>query len=81
MKQIAALLGILWRATLLFPLTLAFFCLVVGWLALLPTLLLIYAFTETPWAWVELAAWMLSLYLFRKPVRNYFRHRESDGYL
>jgi hypothetical protein len=75
------MLGILWRATLLLPLAVAFFALVIGWLALLPALLLMYAFTETPWAWAGLAAWMLSLYVFRKPVQNYFRHRYSDGYL
>jgi hypothetical protein len=80
-KQIAAIFGVLWRATLLFPLAVAFCFLVIGWLVLLPSLLLIYAFTETSWAWAGLAAWLLSLYVFRKPMGDYFQHRDSDGYL
>jgi len=66
----AAIFGILWRATLLFPLAVAFYCLVIVWLVFLPGLLLIYALTETSWAWAGLAAWMFSLYVFRKPVQT-----------
>jgi hypothetical protein len=73
-KEIAStLLIILWRAILLFPLALAFFILVAAYL-LAPSDLIIYALFVSPWYWITLPAWALSLYLLRMPLQSYFKN-------
>jgi hypothetical protein len=81
MKQFTTLLGILWRATILFPLAAGFLALVLASLIIPPTYFLCLAIFVTNWAWFGLAAWAVCVYLARKPLGQYFSHRDSDGYL
>lgn len=78
MKEFAsALLSILWRSVLFFPLALAFFFLVLTYL-LAPFELLLYAFFVSPWYGLVLPVWAVSVYLLRNPLRNYFKDLGSS---
>jgi hypothetical protein len=72
MKGFAALLSILWRAVFLFPLALALFVLVLAYL-FLPLDLVLYSLFVSPWYWITLPVWLVSIYLLRKPLRLYFK--------
>ena len=72
MKEVATLFSILWRAVLLFPLALALFVLVGAYLCL-PLDLVLYSLFVSPWYWITLPVWMVSIYLLRNPLRLYFK--------
>ena len=72
MKVFGALLSILLRAVILFPLALALFLLVIAYL-LLQFDLILFSLFISPWYWLVLPVWMASVYLGRKPLRLYFK--------
>jgi hypothetical protein len=81
MKTLATLFGILWRGTLLLPLMVMVYFLILAFLIGLPLFLLVVVWFVSPWAWAGLAVWLISVYVFRSPLRAYFAHRSKDGYL
>ena len=72
MQVVSALLSILWRAVILFPLALALFVFVLAYL-FLPLDLVLFSLFVSSWYWITLPIWAVSIYLLRKPLRLYFK--------
>jgi hypothetical protein len=72
MKELAAIGSILWRATLLFPVAVALFVVVVTYL-LLPFGLILYSLFVSPWYGLALPVLIISIYFLRRPLRTYFK--------
>jgi hypothetical protein len=78
MKQLAALMSILWRATLFLPVAVLSLVFVLAYF-LLPFEVIVYALFVSGWYWLGLPLWAASLYFLRKPLQALLKSDKREA--